>query len=195
MIGDNANPSHMIYESLTSTDWGMGSPSSGINVTSFQNAATTLFNEGFGLSMMWTRQTEIENFVNEILDHIQAMVFVNPADGLITIKLLRDDYDPQTVREINPDNAKLGTYERKMWGETTNEIVVTWTNPENEQEETLTLQDISNVSIQGAPAQASRNYYGVRTKELAERLAARDLRQTAYPLAIAEAKLDRRWWG
>jgi hypothetical protein len=195
MIGDNANPSHMVYECLTNSDWGMGSPSSGLNVAAFEAAATTLFNENFGLSMMWTRQTEIENFVNEILDHIQAMVFVNPADGLLTIKLLRDDYNPETVREINPENAKLGSYERKMWGETTNEIVVTWTNPENEQEETLTLQDLSNVSIQGAPAQGSRNYYGVRNKELAERLAARDLRQSAYPLAIAEAKLDRRWWG
>ena len=195
MIGDNANPSHMIYECLSNSDWGMGAPSVAFNVASFEAAATTLFNENFGLSMMWTRQTEIENFVNEILDHIQAMVFVNPADGLLTIKLLRDDYDPETVREVNPDNAKLGNYERKMWGETTNEIVVTWTNPENEQEETLTLQDLSNVAIQGSPAQGSRNYYGVRNKELAERLAARDLRQTAYPLAIAEAKLDRRWWG
>ena len=195
MIGNDANPSHMIFECLSNSDWGMGSSVNSMNITSFENAATTLFNEGFGLSMMWTRQTEIENFINEILDHIQAMLFVNPADGLLTLKLLRDDYDLETVREMNPDNAKLGNYERKMWGETTNEIVVTWTNPENEQEETQTLQDLSNVAIQGAPAQGSRNYYGVRTKELAERLAARDLRQTAYPLALAEAKLDRRWWG
>lgn len=195
MIGDNANPAHIIFECLTNTDWGMGAPTNTINVTSFNAAAQTLANEGFGLSMIWARQAEIESFVNEVLDHIQAMVFQNPLDGLLTIKLLRDDYNPETVREVNADNAKMGGFERKMWGETTNEIAVTWTNPENEQEEVLILQDIANVSIQGSSAQSSVNYYGVRTKELAERLAARELRQRAYPLATCDMELDRTWWG
>ena len=195
LIGDQANPSHIIYECLTNKDWGMGGSTSAINTASFNTVADTLIAEAFGLSMMWTRQTEIENFINEVLDHIQAMLFVNPRDGLLTLKLLRDDYIEAECDVIDPDVATLGNYERKMWGETTNEIAVTWTNPENEQEETITIQDLSNVAIQGAPAQASRNYYGVRTKELAERLAARDLRQTGYPLALCEAKLDRRWWG
>ena len=195
MIGDDANPAHMIFECLTNTDWGMGSPTNGINVTSFNAAAQTLYNEGFGLSMMWSQQAEIERFVAEIQDHIQAMIFQDPLNGLLTMKLLRDDYNPLTVPEVNPANAKMGSFERKMWGETTNEIAVTWTNPESEEEEVLILQDIANISTQGSLSQTSVNYYGVRKKELAERLAARELRQRAYPLSTCTMELDRTFWG
>lgn len=194
LIGVDANPAHIIYECLTDTDWGQGGAPSGIDTASFETAAQTLYNEGFGLSLMWTKQADIESFVSEILDHIQATLYVNPRNGLMTIKLIRDDYVIDDLPVLNADNSKITQFDRKAWGETVNEVVVTWTNPENEQEETLAAQNNANIAIQGGIISDSRNYYGVRSRELAQKLAFRDLATASAPLAVFEIEADRSAW-
>jgi hypothetical protein len=194
MIGPDANPAHMIFECLVNTDWGLGLSSTLVDGQSFSQAAEILDVEAFGLSMIWTKQAKIEDFISEILDHIQATFFIHPRTGLYTLKLLRDDYDVGTLRVMYPDNATVTSFQRKMWGETINEIAVTWTNPVNEQEETVTVQNLAAVAAQGAPIADSRNYYGVRNRDLAMRLASRDLRVASAPLATIEVELDRSSW-
>lgn len=193
-IGNDANPAHIIFECLTNRDWGMGSGVGSIDVVSFETCGQTLYDEEFGLSLQWTRSTTIEAFITEIIDHIHATLFVNPRTGLITLKLLREDFDYDSLRIISPSNARLSNFQRKMWGETSNEIVVTWTNPENEQEETVAMQDIANVAMQGGVISNGRNYYGIRNKDLAARVAARDLRASAMPLATVDVELNRSNW-
>lgn len=190
----DTNAAHIIFECLTDKVWGMGALPSSIDVGSFESAAYTLYNEGFGLSLMWSRSAKIEDFVAEILDHIEATLFINPRTGQLTLKLLRFDYDPDTLPVFNADNAVITNFARKHWGETINEIVVTWTNPENENEETTTAQDLANIAMQGAVVSDGRNYYGVRTADLAQALAERDLRAASYPLASCDIELDRRAW-
>jgi len=190
----DANPAAIIYECLTNTEWGMGASTTMIDNESFVKAAKTLKEEGFGLSMIWTQQAKIQDFISEVIDHIEGTLFINPRTGLITLRLIRGDYDVNSLRIIDPTNATLGSFQRKLLGETVNEIQVTWTNPENEEEETVILQDNANIAMQGGIVSDSRNYYGVRNAELAMRLAARDLRVASAPLATCEATLDRSFW-
>lgn len=189
-VGD-MNPAHIIHECLTDTSWGMGTPETALDDDAFRAAADTLFSEGFGLSMLWTRRTSIEAFVQEVLDHIQAVLFVDPATGLLTLKLIRGDYDEGALDILTPDNAELSNFSRKLWGEITNEIVVTWTNPENEKEETITVQDDASIATQGGVISDPRNYYGVRSARLAMQLAYRDLRSAGQPLASCDVSVDR----
>lgn len=187
----DANPAHMIYESLTNTDWGMGSPPAAIDFDNFEEVAVTLYNELFGLSMIWTRQSSIQDFIQQILDHINAVLFVDPGTGLLTLKLIRDDYDPDELDELTPDNAELSSFARKLFGEITNEIIVSWTNPETEQEETTPpAQDLASIATQGLISDG-RNYFGVRYAALAMRLAWRELASAGQPLATFEAEVDR----
>lgn len=190
----DANPAIIIYECLTNADWGMGAASDLVDETSFQEVAETLFNEQFGLSMMWAQQAKIEDFVTEVLDHIQATLFVDPATGKFTLRLIRDDYDQDELRTLDPSNSKLTSWSRKAWGETVNEIVVTWTNPENEQDETITFQDLANIAMQGSVVSDSRNYYGIRNADLAAEAAVRDLRTASAPLVSAEIMVNRKGW-
>ncbi len=188
------NPAHIIYECLTNADWGMGAPTTMLDLDSFSAAADTLFTEELGLSMMWAQQSSIETFIQEVINHIQATLFVNPANGLITIKLVRGDYDPDSLAVLDKDNCNVTSFQRKLLGETVNEIVATWTNPINEQSETVTAQDNANISIQGGIVSDSRNYYGVRSAELATFLAWRDLASASAPLATVEIEANRKAW-
>jgi hypothetical protein len=194
-FGDDCNGAHIVYECLTNIDWGMGDSSSSLDVPSFEDAAQTLFNENFGLSLQWVKPSTIESFVQEILDHIQGTLYQNPATGKLTLRLYRDDYQAvlATLPTLDSTNSKVEKFSRKAWGETVNEIVVSWTNPANEQEETVTYHDHANIAIQnGAIVSDSRNYYGVRNSDLAIKLAVRDIRTAAAPLASAEVTVDRR---
>lgn len=194
MIGDDANVVHIIYEVMTNTDWGMGTSSSAINVASFTAAAQIVFDEGIGISILWREQQYGEEFIAKMLEYIDGVIFTNPRDGLLTIKLIRADYDAGALFHITPSKAKLSNYERKMWGETINEVVVTWTNPENEEEETVSIQDLGNISMQGSIVSDSRDFKGVRNANLAMRLGARDLRVASSPLLTCRATVDRSAW-
>lgn len=192
----NANPAYMIYECLTNSDWGMGDDPATVDTASFASAAAVLKTEGFGLFMLWVQSDTIENFVGEILDHIQAFLFLSPKTGKWTLKLLRADYVVANLPVYDPDNADITDFDRKVWGETINEIVVSWTNPVTEQVETVTEQDLANIVQQnGQIVSQSRNYYGIRSGDLAVTVAARDLRTACAPLATCSLKCFRSAWG
>ena len=179
----DANPAHMIYEALTDRDWGMGTPATLIDMTSFMYSAELFHTERFGLSITWTKQAEIQSYISEILDHVQANLFMDPRTGLWTLVPLRGDYDPDTLPVLDPTNCKALNRQRKANGETINEITVTWTNPNNEKEETITKQDLASLAAQdGEIISSQRNYYGVRNAALASKLVDRDLRSSSYPI-------------
>ena len=187
-----ANPAHVLYEIYTNKAWGEGRSPATINTASFNAAASTLFAENFGISFSWLRQTTIEKVVQEIIDHIQAAIYDDPETGLLTIKLLRDDYVLSSLRELNPSNAKLQHFRRKLWGEVSSEVVVTWTNPEDEREMTVTAHNLSAAIAQnGNVVSTSRNFYMVRNPDLAIRLAERELKSLSYPLAALDAEVFR----
>lgn len=191
--GPDANPAHIIYECMTDANF-MGSPTSMFHHASWNAAAQALYNEQFGLSLGWAQQGTIEEFCQEVQDHIQAMVWLDQRSGLWKIKLLRDDYSVIGLRHLTPDNANLTGFSRRMWGEAVNEIAVSYTSAENEEEITVTYQDLGSIAAQGEVISDSRNYYGVRSAELAMKLAQRDVRTAAAPLASATAIVDRSSW-
>jgi hypothetical protein len=189
----DANPAFIIYECLTNTDWGMGAAASQIDTAAFEAAAATLWEDDFGLSMMWVQQASIEDFIREVLDHIEAVLYISPSTGKLVLKLIRDDYDEGSLPEINQDNARLTNWQRKAQGELITEVAVTWTNPRNEQEEVVYAQDNAGIAVNGLVSDG-RNYYGVRSRALAQKLAHRDLRAASMPLASCEIELDRSFW-
>lgn len=190
----DANPAHIIYECLTDTSWGLGESPLNIDVQSFIDAARVLFAENFGLSLVWDAASAIEDFVNLILAHINGVIFTDPATGLLTLRLVRDDYDISTVREINPDNAVLTRFSRKAWGDTINEVQVSWTDPADEDASKVILQDSGNIAQQGFINSSNSDYPGVRTLALAGNLAERDLRAASAPLCTGEAEVNRSFY-
>ena len=99
--GSDMNPAHIIRESLTNGDWGLGHTFSDIG-PSFAVAADALFSEGFGLSLLWQRESTIEDFIADVLKHIDAYLYVDRRSGRWELRLIRADYDPDEM----PDNLR-----------------------------------------------------------------------------------------
>lgn len=191
----HANPAHVIYDLLTQA-WplGAGMAATQIDTGSFTDAAETLFNEGLGISFVWTDEKAVSDIINEVIDHIDAVLYASPTTGLMTLKLIRQDYTVESLRVVNPSNARLVSFQRKT--NLTNSINVTWTDPETESDaSTPAVQNEAAIKINnGVVVSDSRNYYMVRDLDLALTLGWRALRAASYPLAAVELELDRSFW-
>jgi len=190
----DVNPAHIIYEALTSSTFGIGESTAAVDTSSFNAAAQALYDEGFGLSALITGQTDLKSFISEVLDHIEATLYLSPLTGLWTLTLIRNDYVVASLPTFTPDNAVVSKWSRKLWGETIGEVQVSFTNPENEKSEMVPAHDLANIEANGTVISDGRNYYMVHVKDVAARLAQRDIRSAGTPLASGEIEINREAW-
>lgn len=178
------NPAHIVRECLVNPDWGMGYADADMDDTSFTAAADTLYDEGFGLSLIWDKQMPIEDFVKEVLRHIDATLFVNRTTGTFTLKLIRDDYDEGTLLELNESNvARVDDFARRGFDELYNSVTVKYVNSGTNRDAAVEVQDIAQIQIQNAIINTTASYVGISNGTVASKVAARDLRAMSSPIA------------
>lgn len=189
---EHMNPAHIIYQVLTNDDWGLGYPRSMLDDVSFRAAADTLYNEAFGLSTVMGAQTTAKRFIQEVLDHINGALGVNYKTGEFVLRLMRDDYDRDALIVLNESNViSVNSFSRKAWGETVNELTVSYTDAVDGQVKSITQQDLANIQSQGAVVTESIERLGLPTAALAARVCTRELRVLAAPLATVELTVGR----
>lgn len=186
------NPAHIIRDCLTNTDWGMGYPAADIDDDSFTAAATKLRSERFGLSFIWDKETSIESFIQEVCKHIDATLFVDRETGKFTLKLIRDDYDVADL--IHLDEASVTRVEnvsRPAQSELVNSITVNYTDSKTGKEGSVTVHDTALASIHGRISNATIHYPGITNRDLATKVAQRDLRVFSNPRLSCTIYADR----
>lgn len=192
---DAMNPAHIIYECYTNREWGRGYHPTLLDDASFTSAANTLCAEMFGLCFLWSRQDDIENFINSVLSHIGAVVRPNPETGQIQLKLIRGDYDPAALPVFDYNSGILEVAEDETGGEDSafNEIIVKYVDPLAKADASVTEQNAALLQANGEIKSTTATYAGIPTAALAHRVARRDL-----DLQLASRrftlKMDRRAW-
>lgn len=180
------NPVHIIRECLTDPSWGLGYLESSIDDTNFKAAADTLYNEGFGLSLLWENSQKIEDFIIEIAKHIDGVPRVNRTTGLFELKLIRNDYNKASLISLDESNiSKVENVTTPAFGELVNSVTVNYWDGPNNVEASTSQQNIALEAIQGATINTTRAYPGITKKDLAEKVCARDLKALSSPLLSA----------
>lgn len=121
-IGGDANPAEVIFEVATHTVWGCRVAPSKVDVSSFEAAATTLKAEGLGISAELRGQAKGREFIAEVLRHVDGVLYTHPTSALLTLKLIREDYDLAELPRLNPETARDLDFTPGTWPETANEI-------------------------------------------------------------------------
>jgi len=179
----DANPAHIIRWLLVDPH-NMGLSTALVDDTSFLNAATTLHREGFGLSFFWDRQSSSEEFVQQILNHINGVLVTARDTGKFTLTLLRPDYVVSSLLVLNESNIiRLESYQRTSWNDTVNEVTVQYTDRFTGKSLPVTVQDIANMKLQGVVNSVTTPYQGICNPDLALRVAQRDLQTLSTPLS------------
>lgn len=187
------NPAHILFECATNRDWGRGLSFNDIDVDSFKKAADTLFAEKFGLCFRYNRQDQLQTFIQQILDHIGAAQYADLSTGKLTLKLIRNDYDPALLPLFTYDNGILSVQDddSASCDASYNEIIVTYHNPVTHEDGVVRAQNLASIQQVGLISN-SVEYKAVPTQNLAARIAERDLEMNAAGITRLIIKFDRR---
>lgn len=198
----DANPLNVAYELFTmaEADGGPGFDPSEIDVAGWTTAANTLTTEGNGFSMVLDSKVEWYDVVEEIERQINGIISLDHVTGKWRVKLIRADYDINTVPEITAANLiETKDYGQASWFDTTNQVRVEFQNRENKyQDDQAVAQDSGNYQAQGfggvltgRTVPTSVRYPGVKNRTLANELAWRDLRTVSRPFGKGTVVVDR----
>lgn len=195
-VGGDANPAAIIYEALTDTRWGRGWPTGVFDLTAFRAAGDQLAAEGFGLSLLLESPEPTEEFIAEILRHIDAMLYTDPMSGLVTLRLIRDDYDPAAIPVIDEDKALQIRVSRGSWDQTRNVVKVRYISREHNWTERIEqVQELANIQARdGEMAIEDIAFPGISNAENALAAAERTLRVVAAHIAQVSIAMNREEW-
>lgn len=190
------NPAHIIYECCTNRVWGRGLPRNLIDDASFRRAADQLFSEGFGLNLKWAREDSLDKFVSDVIDHIGGAVDINRETGKVRLKLIRDDYNPTDLPLFEYDSGLLSIEEEETSSkdDIVNEIVVNFVSVFMGQKQQVRVHNLAAVQSVGNFKSITTDYNGISNKNLALRVAQRDLKANALSGRRYKLTLDRRAW-
>lgn len=188
------NPAHIIYEAVTNRDWGRGLDRALLDHVSFADAANKLYTEKFGLCIKWSRTEDVDAFIQIVLNHIGGVVYTNRVTGLLSLRLLRGDYDvgSLSVFDYNTGLLEIGSVETAAQGVTANEVIVRYHSPVIDADKEARQQNIAVIDQLGSVFSATVQYPGIPTSDLALRVAQRDLKIATAGWKKVEFKLDRR---
>ncbi|MCO1337091.1 phage tail protein, partial [Microbulbifer sp. OS29] len=164
-----------------------------LDLDSYQAAADQLHAEGFGLCLLWLREESVLEFIQVVLDHIGAGQYISRRTGLLTLSLLRDDYDSDDLPLFDYDTGLLSIEEETLAASEAipNEIIVNWHDPILNEERQAREQNLGAIQAAGAIFSQTVNYPGIPTFDLASRVAQRDLRAN-LGLRRFKVRMDRR---
>ena len=192
-IGQDMNPAHIIRECLTDPDWGMGYPEADVDDTAFQAAADQMFSEGMGMSILWDKSVTLEEFIQEVLKHIDGSLFVDRTSGKFVLKLARGGYDVNSLLVLDESSVdKISDFKRNTIGELINSVTVVYWDASTGKNNSVTVQDIALAAQQQSVVSTTKQFPGFTNGTIATKVAARSLKALSVPLASGTIYANRK---
>ena len=194
------DPVDAIFTVLTSA-WGCcGVDAARIDDVSFLAASETLFIEFHGYSNVIDTRRNGRAVLQEIVDQIGAVLYEDPVDSKYHLKLLRNDYDPDTIPYF--DARHVESVERWIvggWPDKINRVLVRFEDRARHYvDSTAVATSQAGAVLQDPESESGKirdvtvEYAGCKTLALAKTLAQRDLNLLSQPLSQLRIVFNRR---
>ncbi len=189
-----ANPAYVLLDLLGGDVWKLGMNLSLIDVTSFEDCGELLATEGFGMSTILAQSSSSQALFSELLDTLNAIIFKHHLTGKLTMRLIRDDYDPDDIPVLDFSNT-VGDPEVQFigWDNLVNQVDVEFTD--------RTINWVKNLATAQRGATAVGQNFQIRSVKASHRaitsptvartVAARDLGVLGRPRMTAVAKVKQ----
>lgn len=192
-VGYDMNVANAIYLLLVQKFGAAGIDSSKIDITTFQACQYVLRNEGQGCSMVIDQSRSADEYIQALLRQADACIDENPATGKIEMRLVRADFDPNDIDEINRSNTvKLLAFAAGGWTDVVNKIRVLYTNRADKyQDGSVAAHNQGNSTAQSSDEEQVIDMPYVHEKALAQAIANRELQARSRPLTKFRAMCGR----
>lgn len=190
----SCNPCEALYDIFTN-GWGrLGRDPTLINTSNFVAVGNVLHSELNYVNGKIENPIQAKQFINEVLNQIDGILYENMVSGQINIKLIRDDYVVGGLPVFDEvDISKVNNFDAKMWEDTINEARVVFTSRTEEyKDKGAFAQDGASISATGVKKTVTHNFPLCNNATLANQLAARELQFSGTPLIQAQLVTNRR---
>jgi len=193
-IGDDANPAALIWDVLTDGRWGLGEPADRYDAESFREAGNTLFDEGLGVSMQLDTVQSAKDFIEDVLRHIDGVIYRDPASGKRALKLVRAENSAFPL--ANRSNVARLSLKRPSWDDLKNVIRIRYLDRDaGYLERVEEVQDLAGIQSRGGIQDFEEiAFLGLSNAANAKRAGRRMLLTLGYPLAQLELTVNRELW-
>lgn len=192
-IGDDANPAYIIYELLTDRKFGAAIPKNLIDGQSFIDAAHVLQTESFGLSLVIDSASSAGQVISELQKVIQASLVDDPKTGKIMLKLVRSDYDPADLFEINETNIRaVSDYTSGSLDTAINEVRVKYLAREFEYQERTAIAQNNGLRVHKGDVETKTiSMFQISNQSIAAKVAQRELVASSSPMKTCTVECTR----
>jgi hypothetical protein len=203
--GTDANPSGILWEILTNPTWGLGLPASDIDQSSLFTLSRAVdkgldisADYNVGLSFVLTSQVSGKQVLSDLLRTLDGVLYTDPTSGLLCVRLLRAPDAPHYGYGIfNSYGLDASVIRSVEWTEsapdaTANEVKVEFVDrARGFTKNTVTVRDTAAIQALGRTESRTVSFLGVQDRDLAIRLATRELRALSTSLGHAVIECDR----
>ena len=149
--------------------------------------------ERFGLCARWDQKMSLEDFIGEICQIIDAQLTMDPASGKYSLKLIRPDYEAESLLVLGPsDIISLDDFTRPDPNELVNQVTIVYENWETGVEQSITESNAAALALNPEMNSVEMKYQAVPMQELARRIAFRELAQFSAWLATCTIQANRK---
>lgn len=191
-VGDDMNPIEAIYQVMTDKWRGLGVDPALVDLLNFQDAATTLYNEGNGVSILVTAASTGKNIIAEILRQIDAIMYQDPESGKFMIKLIRFDYNPDLLSVYDEDDViQIRNFTKTSWEDVVAQVKVSFSNRDKESTSVAISMDQATAGMIGRLKTSTLSFPFCYDPDTANAIASRERAATSVPLFRATIEMNR----
>lgn len=192
----DADPMEVLYDIITN-DWGkVAFPTAQIDTASWQACSNTLKSEQHGYSRCHFDTEDAKRVVGDILAQLGGVMYQEPTNGKLVVKLIRKDYVIGLLPTFTPTSGILRaeSFQHGSWQNITNGVDLSYVDRSAD----YATRMIPARNSGNAAGQANRNrpfpisYPGISNATLAANVAMRELAVVSQPLAKGRFAFDRR---
>jgi hypothetical protein len=192
--GLDVNPMEIMYDAVTER-WGrFGASQEDIDLTTWQAAAQTLYNEGLGMSLFLQSAINGRQLAEEVLRMADGLLYQDPSTAKIVVKLTRFDYDVATLETLDESMVEeLVSFEKTTWEATLNQCRINYKDRTQDYNESVAVaHDFALINYQQRVKSTDLSMIGCYDKNVANMLAARQLSFVSVPLFKLELVCNRK---
>lgn len=192
-VGDDCNPFNALYDFYVAKLAKIGIDSSVIDMTTWGACARTCSSEKIGYSRYIDDAGNLDDKIQEVLRVVDGVLRHNPYTGLIEAKLIRPDFNPDTIPHITKDNCDNVTgFAFGGWMNVANKVNIVFSDRDkNYNNNTVSASNPANAVRQdGQLNETTLQFPGICEKAQAEETSARELAARSVPIMKFRAHVD-----
>lgn len=187
----NMNIAHIVREIITDQDYSLGFTTS-VDDTSFQLAASTLYDEGFGLSFVLDSPKNGSRIISRLMEICNGFARVNIETNQFELKLMRNDFEIDDLDIVDESIiSEVTKISRDNSTEIYNQVTVVYTDPDDRTDKSIIAQNTGLISAYGVVVDKKIDVPYCHSPTLANKIATMTLRGIATNPFTADIKGNR----